>query len=449
MPQACPNVSGSLREECLLRALISAGGEAEQIRQDATSRHFTPEQVENFLRTEDEFNTVCEGEFRTLLDFMQEDAELEPELSTDHNDDETGEEAIAFEKLVARGSASVSRPPAPQLLPDAEPGRRVWRRGLPGGTTIDVRLTEGQVEAYHNLKEAGGKRIHDFLSGQGGVGKSTLIALLVQEWRSQGLNVLVTGSSGKAAALLGGVTVHRAFGLSPKGVFQRAALDSPRRKGHLQLLATLDVLVIDEVSMLTADTLNAVDEALTFAMRRATASRGYDMSFGNKSVIVCGDLYQLPAVERIFHEDQPYMSHRWVEFTLSELTEIVRTDPDQIELAEMLSHARLGHEHLTQRDRQLLQSRVCACHGGHVPFTDVMRIRPPGGKAKDEREVSRQVTHCVPCGEATILAARRHKVQALNDAHVAERIDAASVVEVSSLQGVRELAPSSLHPDTL
>ena len=92
MPQACPNVSGSLREECLLRALISAGGEAEQIRQDATSRHFTPEQVENFLRTEDEFDTVCEGEFSTLLDFMQEDAELEPELSTDHNDDETGEE---------------------------------------------------------------------------------------------------------------------------------------------------------------------------------------------------------------------------------------------------------------------------------------------------------------------------------------------------------------------
>ncbi|EOD12714.1 hypothetical protein EMIHUDRAFT_247338 [Emiliania huxleyi CCMP1516] len=198
---------------------------------------------------------------------------------------------------------------------------------------VDMKRRSGAPDAETDLKI-----VLDFnRSGQGGVGKSTLIALLVQEWRSQALNVLVTGSSGKAAALLGGVT------------------------------------------------------------------------------------------------DQPYMSHRWVEFTLSELTEIVRTDPDQIELAEMLSHARLGHEHLTQRDRQLLQSRVCACHGGHVPFTDVMRIRPPGGKAKDEREVSRQVTHCVPCGEATILAARRHKVQALNDAHVAERIDAAGVVEALSI----------------
>ena len=64
---------------------------------------------------------------------------------------------------------------------------------------------------------------------QGGVGKSTLIELLIQYWRSEGLEVVVTASSGKAARLIGGVTVHRAFGLNVRsGIFQRANIENER-----------------------------------------------------------------------------------------------------------------------------------------------------------------------------------------------------------------------------
>ena len=70
--------------------------------------------------------------------------------------------------------------------------------------------------------QAGDKQLLTFLSGQGGTGKSTLIRLLTAYWRSEGLNVLLTGSSGKAARLIGGVTVHSAFALEDaSGLFMR------------------------------------------------------------------------------------------------------------------------------------------------------------------------------------------------------------------------------------
>tara|TARA_B100000795_G_scaffold61231_1_gene41072 strand:+ start:1785 stop:2066 length:282 start_codon:yes stop_codon:yes gene_type:complete len=81
---------------------------------------------------------------------------------------------------------------------------------------------------------------------QGGVGKSTLIELLIQYWRSEGLEVVVTASSGKAARLIGGVTVHRAFGLNVRsGIFQRANIENEVGSDRFILLARADIIIID------------------------------------------------------------------------------------------------------------------------------------------------------------------------------------------------------------
>ena len=129
---------------------------------------------------------------------------------------------------------------------------------------------------------------------QGGVGKSTLVELLVQEWRSQGLRVIVTASSGKAARLIGGWTVHKAFKLRTDGLFQRAALEGAQASAHYTWLARADVIVIDEISMLTADALEGVNEALNYAVQHATTLRGH-LSFGQKSVLVAGGACQCPS----------------------------------------------------------------------------------------------------------------------------------------------------------
>ena len=78
------------------------------------------------------------------------------------------------------------------------------------------RLRRRQLIAYELLQDAGDKQILSFLSGEGGMGKSLLIRLLVQYWRSQGKRVLVCASTAKAARLIRGHTVHHAFKLSTR-----------------------------------------------------------------------------------------------------------------------------------------------------------------------------------------------------------------------------------------
>lgn len=185
--------------------------------------------------------------------------------------------------------------------------------------------------------------------------------------------------------------------------------------------------------MLSASSLRGVDKALDYVVTHATLLRGLDMCFGHKSVVVAGDLYQLPAVERWQYEDQVYKCTRWSQFRYVELTEIMRTDADEYAFADMLSRARLGWEHLTAADWQMLESRVCANHCQEcVPFDDVMMIRRPGGTTRaDDVAVPQRVEHC-PCGLGAdggaltecVLAARRAKVEQLNDAYAAQLANA-------------------------
>ena len=147
-------------------------------------------------------------------------------------------------------------------------------------------------------------------------------------------------------------------------------------------------------------------------------------------MLAVGDLYQLPAVERpLVPHDQVFHSELWSEFRLFELTELVRTDADELELRTMLSHARMGWQALTEDDWALLEARVCANHCGNCDtFIDEMHVRPPGGRRADEVTITQTVMHCpcqVPPQHATVrqlreapclLAARRAKVNRLNEA---------------------------------
>ena len=134
-------------------------------------------------------------------------------------------------------------------------------------------------------------------------------------------------STAKAARLIGGHTVHSAFKLRKTGGFLRAALDAEQHSAHWTWLYTRDIIVIDELSMLTAGSLHAVNEALNYvtSLNASTSSRP---QFGCKSVVAVralpartahvrarsrrmacpwpqvGDLFQLPAVEKYRMRDQ-------------------------------------------------------------------------------------------------------------------------------------------------
>ena len=459
------NVSGSMREECVLRGVIDAEDELATLRHDAHERHMTSEAMTRMLAQETEYR----GSGDAVLDAMnnEEAAELGA-------DDGLGD-AIAPEDLERFNDelrSTAPPPPAPRVVGN------VWYKSLANGEEQALVLNAEQLDAYEKMKTAGSKQLLVYLSGQGGTGKSTLIQLLTLYWRSLGLRVLLTASSGKAARLIGGHTVHTAFKLHSTGFFLRQGLEGAQGTRQFNYLATVDIVIIDEISMLSAECFNGINTALNYVVTRATAMRGL-MSFGNKSIFAVGDvrsldppsaapaparvtrapppakcnriasdapslnsrrrahwhwqLYQLPAVERALFEDQVYVSELWGEFHFLELTTIMRLDEDEREFAELLSRARRGWQHLTEHDWALLESRVCTNHCAQCEsFEDVQMLRPPGGRRRDEVAVSHTVWHC-PCdtlplradgtveyrNAACVLASRRAKINELNEQHAA------------------------------
>lgn len=146
---------------------------------------------------------------------------------------------------------------------------------------------------------------HVFLTGKAGTGKTTLLKELSSTTHKKHVVVAPTGI---AALNAEGVTIHSQF-LFPFGVFLPASagldnlpegsrfftermlarqhpLNTPRRN----LLRSIELLIIDEVSMLRADLLDAID------YRLRSVRRNHNQSFGGVQLLMIGDLYQLPPV---------------------------------------------------------------------------------------------------------------------------------------------------------
>jgi len=148
---------------------------------------------------------------------------------------------------------------------------------------------------------------HIFLTGKAGTGKTTFLKSLGHLTHKSHIVVAPTGI---AALNAGGVTIHSQFLLPPvtflpdrflpddfaeggKFINQNTlARKHPLNSTRKQVLRSIDLLVIDEVSMLRADLLDAIDY-------RMKAARGnFRQSFGGAQVLFIGDLYQLPPVVR-------------------------------------------------------------------------------------------------------------------------------------------------------
>ncbi|MBL8225379.1 MAG: AAA family ATPase [Chromatiales bacterium] len=125
---------------------------------------------------------------------------------------------------------------------------------------------------------------HVFVTGRAGTGKSTLLHLLVEETHRR---VAVVAPTGLAAMNVGGQTIHSFFRLPPRFVDVRE-LQALR---HTGVMKAIDLLVIDEVSMVRADLMDGIDTMLRL-------NRRSDEPFGGVQLAMFGDLWQLPPVVR-------------------------------------------------------------------------------------------------------------------------------------------------------
>ena len=134
-----------------------------------------------------------------------------------------------------------------------------------------------------------------FLTGKAGTGKTTFLKYL-REHSSK--NMIVAAPTGVAAINAGGVTLHSLFQLPlhpflPTENNKQELLKNIRyQKQRIQLLRKMELLVIDEISMVRCDVLDAIDAILRSVRRNHAAP------FGGVQILFIGDLFQLPQVAK-------------------------------------------------------------------------------------------------------------------------------------------------------
>lgn len=130
-----------------------------------------------------------------------------------------------------------------------------------------------------------------FITGKAGTGKTTLLKEIVKECRARGKNIAVSAPTGVAAKNAEGQTLHSLLGLKTivfiPGKIRKwyRTMDDARVK----VIKKLDILIIDEISMVRCDVLDMVDLTLQHY-------KGNKKPFGGIQVILFGDLFQLPPV---------------------------------------------------------------------------------------------------------------------------------------------------------
>lgn len=123
-----------------------------------------------------------------------------------------------------------------------------------------------------------------FLTGRAGTGKTTFVKNAQKEIHK---NFIVLAPTGVAAINAGGVTIHSFFGFEPKVLtpFDKARLN----KEHYSILRSADTIIIDEVSMVRCDMIDAIDRTLQKCMKNT-------LPFGGKQMLFVGDMFQLEPV---------------------------------------------------------------------------------------------------------------------------------------------------------
>lgn len=129
-----------------------------------------------------------------------------------------------------------------------------------------------------------------FLTGPAGSGKTYVLNEFIRESKNVGKHVSITATTGLAATHIGGNTIHAWSGI---GVHDELPTDFEDYllKSRRDIIETTDILVIDEISMLHDYRLDMVDEV-------ARLVRDDERPFGGIQVILCGDFFQLPPINR-------------------------------------------------------------------------------------------------------------------------------------------------------
>jgi len=200
--------------------------------------------------------------------------------------------------------------------------------------TDNIEITSDFSQAFDILENSSENL---FITGKAGTGKSTFLDYFRKNTKKR---VVVVAPTGVAALNVGGQTIHSFFRLKP-GFLDLDSIETRRRR----IYRNIDVLIIDEISMVRADLFEGIEKFL----RLSGPERG--KPFGGVQICVIGDLYQLPPIVSgqeadIFHQfyDSPFFfgteAFETADFALIELEKIFRQS--EIDFINLLNKIRKG-----------------------------------------------------------------------------------------------------------
>ncbi|XP_017047634.1 ATP-dependent DNA helicase PIF1 [Drosophila ficusphila] len=260
----------------------------------------------------------------------------------------TAEMILARKKagLMSKGSVTTPSPQGAKKRRFDELKEEKERGSLPAAkklyqpaTDESLRLSEEQMEVLRACTS--GKSV--FFTGSAGTGKSFLLRRIISALPPDG--TVATASTGVAACLIGGTTLHAFAGIGGGDATMQRCLELASRPNSAQTWRKCKRLIIDEISMVDGQFFEKI-EAVARHIRRN------DRPFGGIQLILCGDFLQLPPVTKSdFGAAASSGSQRRFCFQSSawetciqcvyELKQVHRqSDP---EFVKILNHLRIGH----------------------------------------------------------------------------------------------------------
>ena len=206
--------------------------------------------------------------------------------------------------------------------------------------------------------------VHFFLTGGAGSGKSHLARVIYHVWEKEfnsmssdisKIKVLTIAPTGVAAINVNGTTVNSALGIPPNNNPVLPALSSEKKCLFRNAYSELQAIVIDEVSMISNFRLLHIHLRLCEIFGCQS-----DKRFANLSIVVVGDLLQLPPIKQrqvfsLFDNEFLNICHPWYWFKCCELTECMRQQDDQ-QFINLLNAVRVGV--LSDEHIDLLKTRM-------------------------------------------------------------------------------------------
>ena len=190
-------------------------------------------------------------------------------------------------------------------------------------------MNSEQQKALEAVKE----NLSIFITGSPGTGKSYTLKEIIKYLKTINKNFAITSSTGCSAVLINGQTIHSYLGMGANNnSIDKIILNLKKNKQKYNKIKELDTLIIDEISMIDANTF----EKISIILQKIKENTEL---FGGIQLIIVGDFCQLSPVKG----DYCFLSELWekLNLTIINLTELIRQKDDE-EFQKILQSVRFG-----------------------------------------------------------------------------------------------------------